>query len=112
MGTKELQKEIKIMLGKLKWSQKKLGREFYYAKHEFEDDLTEINRYEEKAKKDLSRNTTKPEILQSYLNLISQHNEFKGLDIIIPPYTKSGALSDEMERGMQRISKLITNLAI
>jgi hypothetical protein len=110
MGTAELQEEVKRLLGKLKWSQKRLGREFYYAKHD-DDDSVEISRYEEKAKKDLSRQSTRPEVLQSYLDLIVQHNEFKKLDIIVPIYRKSDVLSEDMERGMVKISKLISELA-
>lgn len=111
MGTGELQEEIKRLLGKLKWSQKRLGREFYWAKHDDEDDPDEISRYEEKAKKDLSRKSTRPELLQSYLDLIVQHNEFEKLDIIVPVYQKSGCLSEGMECGMVKISKIISELA-
>jgi hypothetical protein len=110
MGTEELQKEIKRLLGKLKWSQKRLGREFYYLKHD-DDDPVEISRYEEKAKKDLLRKSTSPNVLQSYLDLIVQHNEFKKLDIIIPIYQQSGFLSEGIERGMVKISKIISELS-
>ena len=109
MGTVELQNEIKSILAKLKWSQKRLGREFYIAKHDYDDDV-EIKRYEEKVKKDLSRERIKPELLFSYLDVISQHNEFKNLDVIIPQYRKSNVLSDTMEVGMNDISKLISKL--
>lgn len=111
MGTTELQDEIKRLLAKLKWSQKRLGEEFYYAKHEFEEDDCELVRHQEKAKKDLSRSTTKPEVLQSYLDLIVQHHEFEKLDIAVPVYQKSGILSAEMEVGMARISELVGKLA-
>lgn len=110
MGTEELQGEIKRLLGKLRWSQKRLGREFYYAKYD-DDDSVEISRYEEKVKKDLSRQSTRPEVLQSYLDIIMQHNEFKKLDIIVPIYRRSYVLSEGMERGMVKISKLISELA-
>ena len=109
MGTIELQDEIKKILAKLKWSQRRLGREFYIAKHEYDDD-DEIRRYEEKVKKDLTRKSTKPELLNSYLEIIAQHNEFKNLDVVIFSYHKSGVLSDTMEEGMNDISKLIGNL--
>lgn len=109
MGTTELQNEIKSLIAKLKWSQKRLGREFYIAKHDYDDD-DEIRRYEEKVKKDLTRNSTKPELLLSYLKVISQHNEFKNLDIVIPFYHESGELSDVMEKGMNKISKSVNNL--
>ena len=111
MGTTELQVEIKRLLDSLKWSQKRLGREFYYAKHEFEDDESEIKRYEEKAKKDLSRESTKPGVLQSYLRIIVQHDEFKKLSLVIPIYQKNSKLSPTFESEMENISKLIGSLA-
>ncbi len=111
MGTIELQNEIKNIIAKLKWSQKRLGREFYIAQHDYDDDDDEIRRYEEKVKKDLSRKTTKPELLIRYLEIISQHNEFKNMDIIIPSYLKSGSLSDTIELGLHDISKIIGDLA-
>ena len=42
--------------------------------------------------------------------MISQHPEFKSLDIIIPQYRKEGVLSDTMETGMNDISKLISKM--
>ncbi|REL26204.1 hypothetical protein DXX93_06140 [Thalassotalea euphylliae] len=109
MGTEELQHEIKSLLAKLNWSQKRLGSEVYLAKYDDEDEY-EIKRYEEKVKKDLSRRTTKPELLMSYLEIISQHNELKKLDLIVPSYCRSGLLSNTIENGMSDISKLISKL--
>lgn len=111
MGTAELQEEIKTLLKKLKWSQRRLGSEFYYAQHGCEDDDKELNRYEEKAKKDLLRTTTKVEVLQSYLNLITQHDEFMKLGLVVPVYLKNKLFSEEMELGMKKISELIGKLA-
>ena len=110
METAELQEEIKNLLAKLNWSQKRLGGEFYDSKYEFEDDDVERARYEEKAKKHLSRSTTKREILKSYLDVILHHDEFKKLDLVVPTYKRSGLLSEEMEVGMENISKLISNI--
>lgn len=110
MGTTELQKEIKSLLAKLKWSQKRLGREFYIAKHDYDDDV-EIMRYEEKVKKDLSRKSIKPELLISYLEVISLHKEFQNLNVVIPSYYKLGVLSETMEVGMSKMSKLIGEIA-
>ncbi|MDN3653425.1 hypothetical protein QWY77_11795 [Thalassotalea ponticola] len=109
MGTEELQKEIKKLLGMLKWSQKRLGRELYYTKYEDDDEL-EVARFEEKVKKDLSRSTTKPVLLKSYLDLITHHDEFKSLGIIVPTYQKTEVLSASMESGMFEISKMVEKL--
>lgn len=109
MGTAELQKEIKRLLGKLNWSQKRLGRELYYFKYE-DDDEKEKQRYEENVKKHLSRESTKIEVLQNYIDLIAQHEESKKLDIIFPRYIRTSVLSARMEDGMKDISKLIGKL--
>ena len=104
-----MQKEIKKLLAKLKWSQKRLGREFYIAKHEYDDD-DEIRKHEEKVKKDLSRSSTNSELLLSYLDVIYHHAECQNLDVVIPSYYKSGVLSNTMETGMLKISKSIGKL--
>lgn len=109
MGTMELQEEIKRLLGKLKWSQKRLGRELYYAKYD-DDDVVEISRHEEKVKKDLIRKSTKTEVLQSYMDIIVNHDEFQKLDLMVPKYQKTGVLSEHMESGMNNISRLVGNL--
>ena len=111
MGTTELQEQIKRLLGKLKWSQKRLGRELYYAKYD-DDDVTEINRHEEKAKKDLTRKSTRTEVLQTYMDIIENHNEFQKLNILIPTYQKTGVLSERIESGMNNISKLVGDLIV
>ena len=112
MGTIELQKEIKRLLGKLKWSQKRLGRELYYEKHpeENDNDKKEMRRFEEKAKKDLLRKSTKPLVLETYLELIAAHHEFRNLDIVVPVYRKSGILSADMEKEMKEVSHYISEL--
>lgn len=109
MGTIELQQEIKALLAKLNWSQKRLAREVYFAKYDDEDDA-EINRFEEKLKKDLSRKTTKSELLESYLTVITQHRDFEKLDLIMPSYHPSDVLSREMQKEMYGISKQINQL--
>lgn len=109
MGTTEFQEEIKRLLGKLKWSQKRLGRELYYAKYD-DDDVVEIRRHEEKVKKDLIRKSTKTEVLQSYMDIIVNHDEFQKLDLMVPTYQKNGVLSERMESGMNNISRLVGDL--
>ena len=101
--TKELQADIKSLIKKLKWSRKTLACEIFY-------DSTDLARFEESLKKSLTRETTKPELLQRYLNIISQHRDFKKLKTIVPQYHQSGTLSKGMEIGMKNISKLISNM--
>lgn len=109
MNTKDLQTEIKLMIGKLKWTQKRLAREIYTETHEYDNDI-EIGRFEESLKKDLSRESTKPERLMEYIKIISRHDEFKRLDIIVPIYISTETLSPLMKDEMKRISSCINML--
>lgn len=112
MDTLALQKEIKKIIGELGWSQKKLGREVYYGTFDDYDydDEKEISRFEEKAKKDLNRPTTKIERLNEYLKIISHHREFKKLDIVLPVYRSNSELSEAMQKGMMDISEEIDQM--
>jgi len=112
MQTKILQKELKEIIAKLGWSQKRLAREIYIQEVDdnddnFERERTEIKKFEERIKKDLSRDTTKPKRLSHYLEIIARHPDFDKLDIIIPRYHSAGILSDELEAGMIKISQTI-----
>lgn len=111
MDTLELQKEIKKIIGRLGWSQKRLGREVYTATFD-DDDFEEITKYEERLKKDLSRKTTNPDRLRKYLEIISQHREFEKLDIVSPIYLSNNVLSETMQKGMMDISKEIDKMLI
>lgn len=102
--TKHLQKEVKDYLAKLKWSQKRFAREWYVEYHEI-DNEDEMKSFQEKVKKDLSRDTTKAELLQSYLEFITQHDEFAKLDCVYQPYKSNGLLSTGIESGMAKISQ-------
>ncbi len=109
MNTKDLQIEIKSMIRKLKWTQKRLAREIYTETHEYDNDI-EIGRFEESLKKDLSRDSTKPERLMEYMKIISRHDDFKKLDLIIPVYVSTETLSPLMKDEMKRISSYINSL--
>ncbi|PHQ15123.1 hypothetical protein [Marinobacter profundi] len=110
METKQLQTQIKSLLAKLKWSQKKLARVVYTETNEFDDD-EEIGRFEESLKKDLTRPTTKPERLLEYLKILSRQSECRTLDILVPVHVGSENLSSVMQDGMKDISKLAGQLA-
>lgn len=109
MNTKDLQTEIKLMIGRLKWTQKRLAREIYTETHEYDNDM-EIRRFEESLKKDLYRESTKPERLMEYIKIISRHEEFKKLELIVPVYVSTATLSPLMEDGMKSISSIINML--
>ena len=107
MNTKSIQEEIKKAIDKLGWSRNRLAREIYVATYDFDDDV-EINKLEERLKKELTRATTKPVRLLEYLAIISKHNEFKNLDIVMPIFIESELLSLTLKSGLKSISKKLT----
>lgn len=76
MGTIELQKQINLIKRQLKWTQNKLISVLYTELYET-DVEEEMRKFQERVKKELRRETTKPEKLQNYLNIISEHPDFK-----------------------------------
>lgn len=78
MGTEQttlqLQAEIKRLIQRLGKSQNEAARFIYTETYEF-DDEDEIKRFEGKFKKQLQRKTTKPEFLQTYLDILSRNYE-------------------------------------
>lgn len=107
MDTATAQNEIKCIITKLGWSQKRLAREIYVATFDFDDD-DEINKLEERLKKELKRKTTKAERLLEYISIISRHNEFKNLDLIVPAYVECNPVSPTLKAGMAAISKKLS----
>ncbi len=109
MTTNELQSEIKKLIKKIGWSLPKLSDVIYTAMHdEFEYDEDEALKFREKIKKQLSRKSTTPEILENYLHIISQDRKVERHEIIIPVYIKSKYLDSEMVEKMRSISRGIT----
>jgi transcriptional regulator with XRE-family HTH domain len=107
--TRELQTIIKELCTRAGWSQKRLAREIYIASQEYDDeDDIEINRFEEKLKKALSRPTTKPEQLQHYLDVMRDMTAIEKTDLIVPQYHSSKVLEPELEKAMLEISKELT----
>ncbi|EHZ2746829.1 hypothetical protein K5N70_004491 [Vibrio vulnificus] len=104
MGTKNLQKQIKEIIATLGWTQNQLARVIYTELNDC-DVESEILKFEGKLKKALYRSTTKPELLNSYLSIISLHPDFEKLDKVKFSYKSTGFLSDEVERKMRIISQ-------
>jgi hypothetical protein len=109
MTTKQLQESIKTIMASLGWSVPHLAEVIYTATHdEHQHCDDELKRFREKIKKELNRETTKPEKLEQYLRVISQDREFEKIDLIIPNYIPDPDMSDDMLKGLKGISKKIT----
>ena len=110
MGTKstrELQKDIKSLISKLGWSQKRFASEIYFETHEVHND-DEERRFIENFKKELTRSTIKPEKLVEYINTISRHSEVDKLNLIKPSLADHDCLSDAFKKEMKSISESIS----
>ncbi|MEA1063207.1 hypothetical protein [Erwinia sp. HR93] len=81
--TQQLQVEIKKALGELNWSWGKLAEEWCYSRFNPENDGEDydaprelIDTVTERIKKQLTRTTTKVEVLKRYLVVIQEHDDF------------------------------------
>jgi elongation factor P--beta-lysine ligase len=68
------------------------------------DDEEELRRFEERLKKELTRSTTKPELLEHYLDVIRQLPECEKAGLVIPQYIDSKHLDSEIEEALRNIS--------
>ncbi len=110
MGTEthRLQKEIKRLIKRLGWSQKRLARELQAV----EDDdgcatNQEVKQYEERVKKHLNRPTVSSELLERYLQQIQEHEDFRKLDVFLSHCHIDEEFSEEFVQGMRRISTML-----
>ncbi|MFM2483769.1 hypothetical protein [Celerinatantimonas yamalensis] len=95
---------LEKVLNSLGWSKKRLAREVYVELND-DDNEKEILNFEDKVKKEFQRSTTKKEKFEFYLKIISNHREFKKLDLVVPNYKSSNLLSDSLTDGLSQISK-------
>ncbi|EGR0394887.1 hypothetical protein OC506_20440 [Vibrio vulnificus] len=106
MNIREAQNEIRELISLLGWSQKRLARELYMEEFDDDDEL-EIQRYEEKIKKALSRATTKLELLKGYLNFITSHPTFSKKRLVLNHFHSRECLSAEQLKVMEEFSSLV-----
>ncbi|WP_067215614.1 hypothetical protein [Marinomonas gallaica] len=102
--TEKLQKEIKILLKKIGWSQAQLGRELYYEKSDADND-DELQQWQEKVKKQLSRSTTPAETLQAYLDFTLSHGDARVLQQVRGQPVKLGFISNSLTGEIAKLSK-------
>jgi transcriptional regulator with XRE-family HTH domain len=110
MGTEthRLQSEIKRLIKRLGWSQKRLARELQAMEEDGAWASThEVSQYEERVKKHLTRPTVSTELLERYLQQIQAHQDFAKLDIFIPHAQIDEEFSEEFVQGMRRISAML-----
>lgn len=104
----EKQKELKIWITKIGMTQKYfIGQ---YCNDIFENYLDEEReQYYEKFKKELTRKTTKIEVLDKYFKYLYNLDEFEKAGYVKPFYINDDIFDDEFNNRMRKISKNITD---
>ncbi|MDR2081720.1 MAG: hypothetical protein LBP54_07555 [Campylobacteraceae bacterium] len=103
--TKQLQKEIKYLLKKIGVSQAEFVKRYSDSSEE------EVKSEIEKFKKHLQRETTKPAILQQYLNIIYESHEYEKLNTVkLRPKLKNDKFSENFKKEMKKISEYIDEI--
>mgnify|MGYP000212244575 CR=1 FL=1 len=102
--TEKLQIEIKRLLEKMGWSQKRLGRELYFETSDIDND-EELKQSEEKVKKQLSRKTTSAETLNAYLDFMLSHDDVRLLELVRARPVKLGCITDSLKGELEKLSK-------
>lgn len=108
MGTEtwELQQEIRKVIRRLGWSQRRLARELEALLDEDAMSTTkEVRQFEERLRKQLNRPTVAPQLLRRYLDLIKQHEDFARSTMIVPQFVPTGRFSLSFENRMREISE-------
>lgn len=104
----ERQKELKDWIIKIGMTVKYFSGQ--YCQDTFENFTEEeINQYYEKFKKELTRKTTKDEVLDKYFEYLYSLEEFKTAGYVKPFYIEDNDFNKEFNNRMKNISKEITD---
>ncbi|MBN8239886.1 hypothetical protein JF541_12050 [Marinobacter hydrocarbonoclasticus] len=107
MGTErtlELQKAIESLIARVGWSRKALARQLHWELNDTDDDY-ELKRFEERLKKELTRPTTKPELLERYLDVLRQLPDVERSGLVVPQYVATKHLDPDVEAVLKEFSK-------
>jgi hypothetical protein len=110
MGTKQevlnLQLQLKGLIKEIGWTQNKLARIIFTELSETDNEVDRVA-FQERFKKALQRDTTKVELLETYLEIAVSHPDAKDAKRIFKKYAFPSALSPVLSDGMRKISKEI-----
>ncbi|WP_281544944.1 hypothetical protein [Grimontia sp. SpTr1] len=115
MGTREKQEEIRLLLGRMGWSLRKLAD----VVTDYESDLEDITLSEssdptvryEVIRGHFKRKTTPVEKLDHYLSAIMDHVEYESLklDHVRPNFVAHDILGEEFSEELVRVSMRVNN---
>lgn len=102
------QQELKEWLRKVGLSQNEFAALYLL---EFDENCTDedIKRFQENFKKQLTRKTTKPEIIDNYLSFLFTTEKFKEVGYFKPQSHTDDLLGENVKRIMRNISKKLTD---
>lgn len=102
------QKELKDWITKIGMTQKYfIGQYCIESFYNYSEE--EIEQYYEKFKKELSRKTTKVEVLDKYFEFLYSLEEFKKVGYIKPVYIEDDEFGSSFNQRMKKISTDISN---
>jgi len=104
---KEKQQDLKNWLKKLGLSQNIFAeRVFYYMNDS--DNQEEMKQFIERFKKAINRDSTDIKLIESYLNILFEQNEFLKLGLVKPVFHYESDFDDVFNQKMKRISQTIS----
>lgn len=113
MDTKELQDQIKSVSARLNWKIPKLAEILFVATNDEQcDEEVEVKLFYEKLKGQLKRNKTSPELLNNYLNIITNHPDYIKSDIVVPKYITTDKISQSLRDAIEITSEDITQRVV
>jgi hypothetical protein len=105
---KQKQQELKEWLKKLGLSQNVFAERVFYEINE-SDNAIEIKQFVERFKKALNRESTDVGLIESYLKILYQQNEFLKLGLVVHKPYYEDEFSEIFNKRMKKISKNITD---
>lgn len=105
---KEKQKDLKEWITKIGMTQKYFIEQ-YCIENFYNYTEEEIEQYYEKFKKEITRTTTKIEVLYKYFEFLYSLDEFKKVGYVKPFYVDDGTFDKNFNEKMKKISENITN---
>lgn len=104
---KEKQQDLKNWLKKLGLSQNIFAeRVFYYMNDS--DNEEEMKLFVDRFKKAINRDSTDIKLIESYLNILLEQNEFLRIGLIKPVFHYENDFDDNFNKKMKEISKAIS----
>ena len=103
---KEKQQDLKNWLKKLGLSQPIFAERAFYHMND-SDNEEEMKQFIERFKKAINRDSTDIKLIESYLDILFQQNEFLKLSLVKPTFNYENDFDDTFNQRMKKISKSI-----